>query len=170
MLSGLDQKVRGQVLGLVDPRAQMTHHRRRAATFPTLGTAVQRGKGPRKYNSAVDTRLSLEPSTLLRRSGKTRTSLAGEVTSHRQCGVVFPWPLTAVQADLDPPGCGHVEDLVRPVLMAQALQQPLRHVLAGLPVGLQLLAGPFEEEKLLRAARTYERVTDWHVRRAASGG
>ncbi len=35
----------------------------------------------------------------------------------------------------------------------------------GLPIGLQLLAGPFEEEKLLRAARMYERVTDWHRRR-----
>jgi aspartyl-tRNA(Asn)/glutamyl-tRNA(Gln) amidotransferase subunit A len=40
---------------------------------------------------------------------------------------------------------------------------------AGLPIGLQLLAGPFEEEKLLRAARMYERVTDWHARRAPVG-
>jgi aspartyl-tRNA(Asn)/glutamyl-tRNA(Gln) amidotransferase subunit A len=38
---------------------------------------------------------------------------------------------------------------------------------AGLPIGLQLLAGPFEEEKLLRAARMHERVTDWHTRRPA---
>ena len=44
MLSGLDQKVSGQVLGVVDPLAQMLHHRRRAATFPTLGTSVERGK------------------------------------------------------------------------------------------------------------------------------
>jgi aspartyl-tRNA(Asn)/glutamyl-tRNA(Gln) amidotransferase subunit A len=36
---------------------------------------------------------------------------------------------------------------------------------AGLPVGLQLLAPPFEEERLLRAARLYERETDWHTRR-----
>jgi aspartyl-tRNA(Asn)/glutamyl-tRNA(Gln) amidotransferase subunit A len=36
----------------------------------------------------------------------------------------------------------------------------------GLPIGLQLLAPPFEEEKLLRAARMYERETDWHTRRA----
>jgi aspartyl-tRNA(Asn)/glutamyl-tRNA(Gln) amidotransferase subunit A len=38
---------------------------------------------------------------------------------------------------------------------------------AGLPVGLQLQAAPFEEEKLLRAARMYERATDWHTRRPA---
>jgi aspartyl-tRNA(Asn)/glutamyl-tRNA(Gln) amidotransferase subunit A len=36
---------------------------------------------------------------------------------------------------------------------------------AGLPIGLQLVAGPFEEEKLLRVARLYERATDWHARR-----
>ena len=41
---------------------------------------------------------------------------------------------------------------------------------AGLPIGLQLLAGPFEEEKLLRAARMYERATDWHTRRPALVG
>jgi aspartyl-tRNA(Asn)/glutamyl-tRNA(Gln) amidotransferase subunit A len=36
---------------------------------------------------------------------------------------------------------------------------------AGLPIGLQLLAAPFEEDKLLRIARMYERATDWHTRR-----
>jgi aspartyl-tRNA(Asn)/glutamyl-tRNA(Gln) amidotransferase subunit A len=35
----------------------------------------------------------------------------------------------------------------------------------GLPIGLQLLTGPFEEEKLLRAARMFERETDWHTKR-----
>lgn len=34
----------------------------------------------------------------------------------------------------------------------------------GLPIGLQLLGGAFEEEKLLRAARMYERETDWHTK------
>ena len=36
---------------------------------------------------------------------------------------------------------------------------------AGLPLGLQILAAPFEEEKLLRIARMFERATDWHTRR-----
>lgn len=35
----------------------------------------------------------------------------------------------------------------------------------GLPIGMQLLAGPFEEEKLLRAARMFEQETDWHTKR-----
>ncbi len=36
---------------------------------------------------------------------------------------------------------------------------------AGLPIGLQLLAAPFAEEKLLRTARVFERATDWHLKR-----
>ncbi|HWG45578.1 MAG TPA: Asp-tRNA(Asn)/Glu-tRNA(Gln) amidotransferase subunit GatA [Gemmataceae bacterium] len=36
---------------------------------------------------------------------------------------------------------------------------------AGLPIGLQILAAPFEEEKMLRIARMHERATDWHMRR-----
>ena len=34
----------------------------------------------------------------------------------------------------------------------------------GLPIGLQLAAGPWREALLLRAARAYERATDWHTR------
>jgi aspartyl-tRNA(Asn)/glutamyl-tRNA(Gln) amidotransferase subunit A len=36
----------------------------------------------------------------------------------------------------------------------------------GLPIGLQILAAPFEEEKLLRVARMHEKATEWHTRRA----
>jgi aspartyl-tRNA(Asn)/glutamyl-tRNA(Gln) amidotransferase subunit A len=35
----------------------------------------------------------------------------------------------------------------------------------NLPIGIQILAGPFEEEKLLRVGRMFERETDWHTRR-----
>jgi len=34
----------------------------------------------------------------------------------------------------------------------------------GLPIGLQLAAGPWREAVLLRAARAYERETEWHER------
>ncbi|MCI0703173.1 MAG: Asp-tRNA(Asn)/Glu-tRNA(Gln) amidotransferase subunit GatA [Planctomycetia bacterium] len=36
---------------------------------------------------------------------------------------------------------------------------------SGLPIGLQLLGAPFEEEKLLRIARMYESASDWHTKR-----
>src|SRR5262249_695609 len=35
----------------------------------------------------------------------------------------------------------------------------------GLPIGLPLLAGPFQGEKVVGVARMYERATDWHTRR-----
>ena len=35
----------------------------------------------------------------------------------------------------------------------------------GLPIGLQLLSRPLEEQTLLRAAYTYEQSTEWHKRR-----
>jgi aspartyl-tRNA(Asn)/glutamyl-tRNA(Gln) amidotransferase subunit A len=42
---------------------------------------------------------------------------------------------------------------------------PCGFTAGGLPIGLQLLAPPFAEEKLLRIARMHESVTDWHTRR-----
>ena len=35
---------------------------------------------------------------------------------------------------------------------------------AGLPVGLQIAAKPFEEEIIYRVAYAYETETDWHKR------
>ena len=37
----------------------------------------------------------------------------------------------------------------------------------GLPIGLQLAAGPWREALLLRVANAYERATDWHTRHPA---
>jgi len=36
---------------------------------------------------------------------------------------------------------------------------------SGLPIGLQLSAPPFEEERLLRGAHMFQNATDWHTRR-----
>jgi len=44
---------------------------------------------------------------------------------------------------------------------------PCGFTTAGLPIGLQIQAPPFAEDKLLRVARMYERATDWHTRRPA---
>ena len=38
----------------------------------------------------------------------------------------------------------------------------------GLPIGLQLMAKPFDEERLLRVAYAYEQTTDHHLKRPAS--
>lgn len=36
----------------------------------------------------------------------------------------------------------------------------------GMPIGLQLLGKEFEEEKVLRIGRMFEKETDWHLKRA----
>lgn len=36
----------------------------------------------------------------------------------------------------------------------------------GLPIGLQVLAPPLQEDRVLRAARMFERETNWHTQRA----
>jgi aspartyl-tRNA(Asn)/glutamyl-tRNA(Gln) amidotransferase subunit A len=45
------------------------------------------------------------------------------------------------------------------------LSIPCGFTKSNLPIGLQILAPPFEEDKLLRVARMHERATDWHTRR-----
>jgi aspartyl-tRNA(Asn)/glutamyl-tRNA(Gln) amidotransferase subunit A len=42
---------------------------------------------------------------------------------------------------------------------------PCGITLEGMPVGLQLQSPPFEEERLLRAARMFQQATDWHTKR-----
>ncbi len=40
----------------------------------------------------------------------------------------------------------------------------------GLPIGLQILGKPFDEETILRVAYTFEQSTDYHLRRPMVGG
>ena len=42
---------------------------------------------------------------------------------------------------------------------------PAGHSAGGLPIGMQLLAPPLCEDRLLRSARMFERETHWHTRR-----
>jgi aspartyl-tRNA(Asn)/glutamyl-tRNA(Gln) amidotransferase subunit A len=46
-----------------------------------------------------------------------------------------------------------------------AISVPCGFSTQGLPVGLQIVAAPWAEAKLLRAAYAYEQATDWHTRR-----
>ncbi len=41
---------------------------------------------------------------------------------------------------------------------------PCGFTASGLPIGLQLQAPPFEEDRLLRAAHMFQAATDWHTR------
>ena len=46
-----------------------------------------------------------------------------------------------------------------------AIALPCGFSSAGLPIGLQIIGRPFEEEAVLRAAHAYEQLTDWRLRR-----
>jgi aspartyl-tRNA(Asn)/glutamyl-tRNA(Gln) amidotransferase subunit A len=48
-----------------------------------------------------------------------------------------------------------------------AISVPCGFSQAGLPIGLQLIGRPFEEETLLRGAHAYEQATNWRARRPA---
>ena len=57
--------------------------------------------------------------------------------------------------------------LLTPVNVAgyPALSLPCGFDGAGMPVGLQIIGRPFEEARVLRVARAYERATEWSTRR-----
>jgi aspartyl-tRNA(Asn)/glutamyl-tRNA(Gln) amidotransferase subunit A len=48
-----------------------------------------------------------------------------------------------------------------------ALALPCGFDRAGLPIGLQLIGRPFDEETVLRVGQAYEQSTEWHARRPA---
>jgi len=45
-----------------------------------------------------------------------------------------------------------------------AITMPSGFTAAGLPVSIQLAAGHFREDLLVRAGRAFQRETDWHRR------
>ena len=47
-----------------------------------------------------------------------------------------------------------------------AISVPCGFSAAGMPMGLQIVGKPFDEETVLRVAHAYEQNTDWHNRRA----
>jgi aspartyl-tRNA(Asn)/glutamyl-tRNA(Gln) amidotransferase subunit A len=55
--------------------------------------------------------------------------------------------------------------IAAPLAGIAGISIPCGFTKAGLPIGLHLTGAPFEEEKLLRVARMYERATNWHTRR-----
>jgi len=44
------------------------------------------------------------------------------------------------------------------------LSLPCGFDVAGLPIGLQIVGRPFEEERVFQAAYAYEQATEWHKR------
>lgn len=50
-----------------------------------------------------------------------------------------------------------------------AISVPVGFTSTGLPIGMQLAAGAWQEARLLRASHAYQSATDWHTRRPELG-
>ena len=74
-------------------------------------------------------------------------------------------------AGIDPDSRFKEPSFVNPynVLGIPAVSVPCGFSSGGLPIGLQVAAGPFEEALVLRIARAYERATSWHERHPQLG-
>ncbi|HET6576506.1 MAG TPA: Asp-tRNA(Asn)/Glu-tRNA(Gln) amidotransferase subunit GatA [Fimbriiglobus sp.] len=83
-------------------------------------------------------------------------------------GPTTPTPAFPIGAKSDDPLAMYLSDVYTVSANLAGLpgvSVPCGFTAAGLPIGLQLLVPPFEEERLLCAARMYESTTDWHTRR-----
>jgi aspartyl-tRNA(Asn)/glutamyl-tRNA(Gln) amidotransferase subunit A len=83
---------------------------------------------------------------------------------------VTPTPATPIGAHADDPLAMYLSDMY--TLSANlagipGISVPCGFSQVGLPIGLQLLAGHFQEERLLAAAHAFEQATDFHKRKPA---
>ncbi len=87
--------------------------------------------------------------------------IASPTTPHTafQLGVMSDVPLSMYLSDLFTIGCN--------LAGIPGISIPCGVGNDGMPIGLQLMGRALEEETLFRAARMFERETDWHQRRAA---
>lgn len=80
-------------------------------------------------------------------------------------GPVAPTPAFGLGELVDDPLAMYLADLytvTSNLAGVPAISIPCGMSSAGLPIGLQLQAKPFDEERLLRAARMFQTATDWH--------
>ena len=85
-------------------------------------------------------------------------------------GPTTPSPAYQLGAKTDDPLAMYLEDLYTVsanLAGIPALSIPCGITSDGLPIGLQLQAPAFEEERLLRAGHLFQTATDWHQRRPA---
>jgi len=83
---------------------------------------------------------------------------------------VTPTPATPIGAHADDPLAMYLSDMY--TLSANlagipGISVPCGFSADGLPIGLQLQAGHFQEERLLAAAQAFEQATDYHKRKPA---
>jgi aspartyl-tRNA(Asn)/glutamyl-tRNA(Gln) amidotransferase subunit A len=83
-----------------------------------------------------------------------------------------PTPAFRLGEKLDDPLAMYLNDVFTipaSVSGLPAISVPCGFSAAGLPIGLQVIAKPFDEPMLFRVAHAYETATEWHLRRPPLG-
>jgi aspartyl-tRNA(Asn)/glutamyl-tRNA(Gln) amidotransferase subunit A len=87
-------------------------------------------------------------------------------------GPVTPTPAFKLGERIDDPLAMYLFDLYTVstnLAGIAAMSIPCGFSSSGLPIGLHLQSPPFEEERLLRAARMFQQATDWHTKQPPLG-
>jgi len=83
-------------------------------------------------------------------------------------GPTTPAPACRIGEKTNDPLAMYLEDLYTVsanLAGIPSMSIPCGYTNSGLPIGLQLQAPPFEEERLIRAGHMFQTATDWHRRR-----
>jgi aspartyl-tRNA(Asn)/glutamyl-tRNA(Gln) amidotransferase subunit A len=83
---------------------------------------------------------------------------------------VAPTPAFKIGEKINDPLQMYLSDIFTiPVNLAGtcAMSLPAGFSASGLPIGLQLIGKPFDEETVLRAGYAFEQATEWHTKKAA---
>lgn len=108
-----------------------------------------------------------------RKASQVRTLIMRDyATAFERCDViaspVTPTPAPRIGAHADDPLAMYLSDvytLSANLAGIPGISVPCGFSEAGLPIGLQLLAGHFQEARLLSVAHAFEQATAWHARR-----
>lgn len=135
---------------------------------------------PEEYSEAVRERLelgALTPATTYIQAQRLRKQVVEQMSNAMSSVDILLMPtspMTApyIQGDLSTSGDADPDMLAARINYTgpfdltgfPAITVPCGFTPSGLPVGLQLVAKPYQERLLLSAARAYERTTNWHQR------
>jgi aspartyl-tRNA(Asn)/glutamyl-tRNA(Gln) amidotransferase subunit A len=107
------------------------------------------------------------------KASQVRTLISRDFeAAFQECDVMVtptaPTPAFKIGEKVDDPLQMYLSDVLTiPVNLAgiAGISIPCGFSRSGLPVGLQIIAGPFAEGNMLHAAYAYEQHTEWHLRK-----
>jgi aspartyl-tRNA(Asn)/glutamyl-tRNA(Gln) amidotransferase subunit A len=161
------------------------HYGHRAAKFDNLIQMMERSRGE-GFGAEVKRRIML--GTFVLSSGyidayyvkalKVRRLIKDDFDrAFRECDVIIgptsPTPAFKIGERSNDPLAMYLADVYTisaNLAGLPGISIPCGFTSSGLPIGMQILTASFEEEKLLRVARMYERETSWHERRPTERG